>query len=286
METKELVKEGVTEATAVKCPFDPADVEAAKAVYLGCPDWMSIYDGAPEGAKARMEVSFFFTVNHNDWTGDEGADEFAKYLKWRTDVERTMTAEDLGYMIAAISKPTAKAHYASLLKDRRSALAGRTSRGMKLMSCADFFAMLGELGEFKSFKYDDMEKKSIISGFDPVLSGSDDPLRTHIEDILETAVLKEVRVYPKDEVMYVRVEVRFLTDTAEWSRPYQMLAAWNGANSLLGYAFPVGKGTGDCLPVELEDPPSKAQRERRLLLMAERVASGAKAQQGTKGVRQ
>ncbi len=56
-----------------------------------------------------------------------------------------------------------------------------------------------------------------------------------------------------------------------------MLAAWNGANSLLGYAFPVGKGTGDCLPVELEDPPSKAQRERRLLLMAERISSRPEA---------
>ena len=73
--------------------------------------------------------------------------------------------------------------------------------------------------------------------------------------------------------MYVRVEVRFLTATAEWSRPYQMLAAWNGANSLLGYAFPVGKGRRSELPYELENPPSMAQRERRMLLKAERLSA-------------
>ena len=59
-----------------------------------------------------------------------------------------------------------------------------------------------------------------------------DKVEEHLEDILATAKLKEVRVYPKDEIMYVRVEVKFLTDMAAWSRPYQMLAAWDCFNNL------------------------------------------------------
>ena len=112
----------------------------------------------------------------------------------------------------------------------------------KLMSYDDFFAMLDEQGKFESFDYDDETKKGIVGDFLPVLRGSGDPLEEHLEDILATAKLKEVRVYPKDEIMYVRVEVRFLTDMAAWSRPYQMLAAWDCFNNLKGYVFPVGKG--------------------------------------------
>ena len=97
--------------------------------------------------------------------------------------------------------------------------------------------------------YDDATKRSIIDGFIPVLQGSGDPLETHLEDILATAELKEARTYPKNEVMYVRVYVRFLTDTAEWSKPYQMLAAWDCFNNLMGYTFPVGKGRRCELPI-------------------------------------
>jgi hypothetical protein len=67
--------------------------------------------------------------------------------------------------------------------------------------------------------------------------------------------------------------VRFLTETAEWSKPYQMLAAWDCFNNLMGYTFPVGKGHNSKLPYELENPPSKAQREKRLLMMAGRLSA-------------
>ena len=186
-----------------------------------------------------------------------------------------MMDEDLEYMIEVMEKPTAKEHYAGLLKARRTD--SPVASGVKLMSYDDFFAMLGEQGEFKSFDYDDETKKSIISDFQPVLEGSGDPLETHLEDILATAELKEARVYPKDEIMYVRVNVRFLTDMAEWSKPYQMLAAWDCFNNLMGYVFPVGKGRRCELPIWLEEPENKAQRDRRQRLMAARIAaSGGK----------
>ena len=250
------------------CPFAPEQVEAAKAVFLANPVWKGIYDDAPEGARRRLEVSFLFSVDHDSWKKEQ-PDWLPRYRKWREDLERVMTQEDLEYMVRVIDKPAARRHYAALLSDRKGER--RYDVGPKLMSYDDFFGMLGELGEFRSYDYDDESKRAIIGDFLPVLENSDDPLEEHVEDILATAKLKEVRIYPKGETMYVRVEVRFLTETAEWSRPYQMVAAWDGLFRLKGYAFPVGKGRRTELPVELEDPASPVQRERRRLLKAERL---------------
>lgn len=147
-----------------------------------------------------------------------------------------------------------------------------------LMSCGDFFAMLEELGAFKSYDYDDAAKKSIIGDFNKVLKWSGDPLETHLEDILATAKLMETRVYPSDGTMYVRVMVQFLTETAQWSRPYQMLAAWDSRHNLKGYAFPVGKGHNSELPYELEDPPSAAQKQKRRMLKSQRLAAAQKTE--------
>ncbi len=260
-----------TETADAIRPATREEVETTKAVYLSNPEWKHIYDNAPKGAKRRLEISFWFSQTHKHWPSEQAGEILNKYRAWRTDVELSMSDKDLEYMVAVIDKPTAKEHFAELLKDRNAAL--RTPRGVKLMSYDDFFAILDEQGEFKSYDYDDDTKKSIIADFLPVLEGSGDPLETHVEDILATAILKDTRVYPKNEVMYVRVEVRFLTETAEWSRPYQMLAAWDCSNNLMGYTFPVGKGHNSELPYELENPPSKAQREKRLLMMSDRLSA-------------
>lgn len=251
-----------------ECPFDATLLDDAKREFLANPTWKHIYDGAPDGAKQRLEVSFLFSQNHKKW--DKSPDVFCKYRDWREEVERGMTEEDLDYMLQAINKPAAIEHYRALLSDRRGERVVKS--GPKLMSYDDFFAMLDEQGEFKSYDYDEATKKAIIGEFLPVLEGSGDPLETHIEDILATAKLKEVRIYTKEEITYVRVEVQFLTEITEWSKPYQMLAAWDCMNKLMGYVFPVGKGRRSKLPVELENPPSKAQRKKRALLMAERIA--------------
>ncbi len=255
------------------CPFAAEWVEAAKRVFLANPGWKRIYDAAPSGAKRRLEVSFWFSENLSG--RKDCPDMFATYREWREDVERTMTEEDILYMFKTMDKPAAKEHYAALLKGIRSNTRGNTSC-VALMSYDNFFAMLDEQGEFQSFDYDDATKESIVSDFLPVLQGSGDPLETHLEDILATAELKEVRVYPKDELMYVRVMVRFLTETAEWSDSYQMLAAWDCFKILKGYVFPVGKGHRSELPVELENPANKAQHAKRLQLKAARVAATTK----------
>lgn len=249
-----------------ECPFDTKLLDDAKREFLANPTWKHIYDAAPTGAKRRLEVSFLFSVNHKAW----GPDMLCKYRDWREDVERDMTEEDLEYMLQATDKPAAIEHYRALLSDRRGERIVESSP--KLMSYDGFFAMLDEQGEFKSYDYDDAAKKAIVGKFLPVLEGSRDPLETHVEDILATARLKEARIYTKDEITYVRVDVQFLTETAEWSKPYQMLAAWDYMNKLMGYVFPVGKGRRTELPVELENPPTKAQREKRAQLTAERIA--------------
>lgn len=255
------------------CPFAVQWVEAAKRVFLANPGWKRIYDVAPSGAKRRLEVSFWFSENLSG--RDDCPDMFEKYREWRDDVERAMTEEDITYMFKVIDKPAAKKHYAVLLKGRRAHSHANKS-GVALMSYNDFFAMLEEQGEFQSPAYDDATKASVVADFLPVLKGSGDPLETHVEDILATATLKEVRIYPKDEITYVRVEVRFLTETAEWSTPYQMLAAWDCFYDLKGYVFPVGKGSRSELPIELEDPENSAQHEKRMQLMAARVSATTK----------
>ncbi len=253
-----------------ECPFDSSEIEAAKAVFLANPHWERIYANAPSGAKMRLEVSFWFSQTHNNWPDDKAGEILSTYREWRNGIETAMTDKDIEYMVAVSDKAAAKEHYTALLKDRKAAR--RTSCGNKLMSYGDFFEMLEGLGEFKSHDYDDETKSLIIGEFEDVLKGSGDPLETHLEDILATAKLMDARVYPSDETMYVRVEVQFLTETAQWSRPYQMLAAWSPLYILKGYVFPVGKGRKSELPYELEDPPSNAQKQKRLMLKAKRLA--------------
>ena len=258
------------ESEGPACPFGQVQVEEAKGEFLANPEWKRIYDKAPDGAKRRMDVSFFFSKRKVNLMGH--AEEFEKYRVWRRVVERVMTAEDLEYMIANIGKQEAVEHYAALLKDRK--MSSPVTPGVKLMSYDDFFAMLDAQGEFEVHDYPEETKKAIVSDFVRVLEGSGDPLETHLEDILATAELKEVRAYlGTDEVLYVRVEVRFLTESAEWSRPYQMLAAWDSLCNLKGYAFPVGKGRRTELPIELESPATKAQVEKRMQLMAMRISA-------------
>ena len=251
-----------------ECPFDSHEIEASKAVFLANPEWKRTYGAAPDGAKRRLEVSFLFSVNHKEWTPDT----VCKYREWREEVERLMTEEDLAYMLQAIDKPSAIEHYKALLSDRRGNNAHVHAKP-GLMSYGDFFEMLEKLGAFKSYAYDDGTKKSIIGDFNKVLKWSGDPLETHLEDILATAKLMETRVYPSDETMYVRVTVQFLTETAQWSKPYQMLAAWDSHYKLKGYVFPVGKGQNSELPYELEDPPSEAQKQKRRMLKRQRLAA-------------
>lgn len=253
------------------CPFDWTQVEAARAFFFKNADWRRVYDNAPPGAKRRLDASFWFSRNLAHRSGETPASMWEDYRRWRMDVERAMTEGDLEYMIESIDKEATREHYATLLRERRTGL--RDHCGVKLMSCSDFFAMLDRKGEFESFEYSAETKRSILDEFGPVLEGSGDPLEDNMEDILATAELKEVRVYPSDETMYVRVMTRFLDDTAQWSEPYQMVAAWDCFHNLQGYAFPIGKGTRSNTPLELESFENTLQHQKRMELFAKRMGT-------------
>ena len=48
-----------------ECPFAPELIEAATKTFLMDGDWKRVYDNAPEGARRRLEISFFFTARRS-----------------------------------------------------------------------------------------------------------------------------------------------------------------------------------------------------------------------------
>lgn len=139
----------------------------------------------------------------------------------------------------------------------------RASKKPKYMSYEDFSKFLVAQGEFECFDYPDETKKAIIGDFVPVLTRSGDPLSAQLEDILATAQLREVRIFPKEEWMYVRVCVRFLDSNAEWGEPFQLAALWDCFNMLKGYTFISMTSKEGCNPPEFSTPETPAQRAKR-----------------------
>ena len=143
----------------------------------------------------------------------------------------------------------------------------------KFKTYKEFFKDVEAEGEFVCYDYDDDVKRSIIGDFEPVLQGeSDDPLKCALEDILATAQLREVRVFPKNEFMYVRAEVKFVNGNGEWSEPYQLLALWNCFNDLKAYTFVRGEERCEVFPAELEGVESDNQKSIRACLCEKRTS--------------
>lgn len=146
----------------------------------------------------------------------------------------------------------------------------RKWRSPKFKSYKAFFAAVQEQGEFECFDYDEDVKKEIVGDFIPVLTGSGDPLERALEDILATAKLREVRVFPENEYMYVRCEVRFLDEQAAWGEPCQLLALWDCFNRLHGYTFVRGTAHESFYPAELTGNETAARQAKRRELQARR----------------
>jgi len=144
----------------------------------------------------------------------------------------------------------------------------------KFKTYKEFFKDVEAEGEFVCYDYADDVKRSIIGDFEPVLQGEkDDPLKCAIEDILSTAQLREVRVFPKNEFMYVRAEVKFVDVDGCWSEPYQILAFWDCFNVLKSYTFVCGEERCEVFPTALEGPESDEQKTVRSELRAKRIAA-------------
>ena len=99
-----------------KCPFAAETLTAALAEFLANPGWKRIYDDVPRGARRRLEMMYWFSKNEATRREPETV---MQYRKWREDVERSMTDEELLYMFKTFDRPATKEHYAALLKGRR-----------------------------------------------------------------------------------------------------------------------------------------------------------------------
>ena len=109
----------VTVQVTVVCPIDATEIESAKAVFLANPGWKNAYDNAPEGAKKRLEVAFWFSqIGIKQAASDTGVLE--NYRAWRNVIESDMTVADIEYMIRISDKPVAKEHFKKLLRNLSS----------------------------------------------------------------------------------------------------------------------------------------------------------------------
>ena len=91
--------------------IDPQRVTAAVTEFMKNPTWKSIFMNAPSGAMERLAISFYFSKYHDDFKPED----FQEYRDLRDEYEKSMTEEDLNYLIENSDKPTAIKHYQELL---------------------------------------------------------------------------------------------------------------------------------------------------------------------------
>jgi len=241
----------------VVCPFDPSKDAKAKGRFLDNPFWQRIYGAAPDGARRRLACSFYFTTFK-----DEPDFDLDSYRDYRSQLEDALTEEDLEYLIGNNSNANAQRHFGELLETLRQ----RKTPSSKFMTYRDFFARVEEEGEFTCFDYEDEVRAEIFLDVPKACLKVNDVLVPALADILSSGVLREVRVYPKNECMLVRIETKFLDKAGTWGKPYQMLVFLDCFNELLGYTFVRGTERVEVHPEELQGEETEVQRARRLEL--------------------
>ena len=66
---------------------------------------------APGGAMERLAISFYFSKFHDQFKPED----FQEYRDLRDEYEKSLTEEDLNYLIENSDKDNAKKHYQELL---------------------------------------------------------------------------------------------------------------------------------------------------------------------------
>jgi len=94
-----------------------------------------------------------------------------------------------------------------------------------------------------------------------------------VEDVIESAAVREVRKYPKGRE-YVRYEIRVLDVHGVWSEPYQLLALFDSREALKAYTIVRGRTRRERIPAELRiretDSIYVARQLKRALMLAKR----------------
>jgi hypothetical protein len=91
--------------------IDPNKVTEAVMEFMKNPTWKDIFTNAPGGAMERLAISFYFSKFHDQFKPED----FQEYRDLRDEYEKSMTAEDLQYLIDNSDKENAIKHYQELL---------------------------------------------------------------------------------------------------------------------------------------------------------------------------
>lgn len=91
--------------------IDPNKVTEAVMEFMENPGWKDIFMNAPGGAMERLAISFYFSKFHDQFKPED----FQEYRDLRDEYEKSMTEEDLNYLIENSDKPNAIKHYQELL---------------------------------------------------------------------------------------------------------------------------------------------------------------------------
>ena len=91
--------------------IDPNKVTEAVMEFMQNPTWKDIFTNAPGGAMERLAISFYFSKFHDQFQPQD----FQEYRDLRDEYEKSMTAEDLQYLIDNSDKENAVKHYQELL---------------------------------------------------------------------------------------------------------------------------------------------------------------------------
>lgn len=106
--------------------IDPNKVTEAIVEFIENPTWKQIFTNAPGGAMERLAISFYFSKFHNQFKPED----FQEYRELRDEYEKSMTEEDLQYLIDNSDKDVAKKHYQDLL-DKLKGGGGTPSGAMR-----------------------------------------------------------------------------------------------------------------------------------------------------------
>lgn len=91
--------------------IDPNKVTEAVMEFTANPAWKDIFTNAPGGAMERLAISFYFSKFHDQFKPED----FQEYRDLRDEYEKSLTAEDLNYLIENTDKENAKKHYQEIL---------------------------------------------------------------------------------------------------------------------------------------------------------------------------
>ena len=91
--------------------IDPNKVTEAVMEFTANPTWKEIFTNAPGGAMERLAISFYFSKFHDQFKPED----FQEYRDLRDEYEKSLTEEDLQYLIDNTDKEPAVKHYQELL---------------------------------------------------------------------------------------------------------------------------------------------------------------------------